>query len=60
VSGTADLVITNGDAAGELRRRSLQGAEVPPWRDVQLPKRDLTPLPFLRSAALRMLEELPA
>jgi len=29
-----DLVITNGDAAGELLRRSLPGAEVLPWRDV--------------------------
>jgi hypothetical protein len=29
-----DLVITNGDAAGELLRRTLQGAEVLPWRDV--------------------------
>lgn len=30
----ADLVITNGDAAGELLRRTLPGAEVLPWRDV--------------------------
>ena len=29
-----DLVITNGDAAGELLRRTLLGAEVLPWRDV--------------------------
>jgi hypothetical protein len=29
-----DLVITNGDAAGELLRRALQGAEILPWRDV--------------------------
>ena len=29
-----DLVITNGDAAGELLRRTLQGSEVLPWRDV--------------------------
>lgn len=29
-----DLIITNGDAAGELLRRTLQGAEVLPWRDV--------------------------
>ncbi len=29
-----DLVITNGDAAGELLRRTLPGAEVLPWRDV--------------------------
>jgi hypothetical protein len=29
-----DLVITNGDAAGELLRHTLQGAEVLPWRDV--------------------------
>jgi len=29
-----DLVITNGDAAGELLRRTLSGAEVLPWRDV--------------------------
>jgi hypothetical protein len=34
VNATADLVITNGDAAGELLRGSLQGAEVLPWRDV--------------------------
>jgi len=31
---TADLVITNGDVAGELLRNTLQGAEVLPWRDV--------------------------
>lgn len=31
---TTDLVITNGDAAGELLRRTLPGAEVLPWRDV--------------------------
>ncbi|HET9273639.1 MAG TPA: hypothetical protein VFO09_05170, partial [Methyloceanibacter sp.] len=31
---TVDLVITNGDAAGELLRRTLQGAEILPWRDV--------------------------
>jgi len=30
----ADLVITNGDAAGELLRTTLSGAEVLPWRDV--------------------------
>jgi len=29
-----DLVITNGDAAGESLWRSLPGAEVLPWRDV--------------------------
>jgi len=29
-----DLVITNGDAAGELLRRALHGTEVLPWRDV--------------------------
>ena len=29
-----DLVITNGDAAGELLRRTLHGSEVLPWRDV--------------------------
>jgi hypothetical protein len=29
-----DLIITNGDAAGELLRRTLQGSEVLPWRDV--------------------------
>lgn len=29
-----DLVITNGDSAGELLRRTLPGAEVLPWRDV--------------------------
>jgi hypothetical protein len=31
---TTDLVITNGDAAGELLRRTLLGSEVLPWRDV--------------------------
>ena len=30
----SDLVITNGDAAGELLRRTLLGDEVLPWRDV--------------------------
>jgi hypothetical protein len=34
VTATTDLVITNGDAAGELLRRTLPGAEVLPWRDV--------------------------
>ncbi|MGI9381667.1 MAG: DUF1835 domain-containing protein [Methyloligellaceae bacterium] len=29
-----DLIITNGDAAGELLRKAVQGAEVLPWRDV--------------------------
>ncbi|MEG6509664.1 hypothetical protein V6C03_11880 [Methyloligella sp. 2.7D] len=29
-----DLIITNGDAAGELLRRSIAGAEILPWRDV--------------------------
>jgi hypothetical protein len=29
-----DLIITNGDAAGELLRRTVSGAEVLPWRDV--------------------------
>ena len=29
-----DLIITNGDMAGELLRRTLQGSEVLPWRDV--------------------------
>lgn len=29
-----DLVITNGDAAGELLRKTLIGTEVLPWRDV--------------------------
>jgi hypothetical protein len=29
-----DLIITNGDAAGELLRRSFAGTEVLPWRDV--------------------------
>jgi hypothetical protein len=29
-----ELVITNGDVAGELLRHTLQGAEVLPWRDV--------------------------
>ena len=31
---TADLIITNGDAAGELLRRTLPGVEILPWRDV--------------------------
>jgi hypothetical protein len=30
----ADLVITNGDVAGELLRKTLLGTEVLPWRDV--------------------------
>ncbi|HWM32189.1 MAG TPA: hypothetical protein VNO69_10900 [Methyloceanibacter sp.] len=34
MTATADLVITNGDAASELLRRTLQGAEVLPWHDV--------------------------
>jgi len=34
VTVTTDLVITNGDAAGEVLRRTLAGAEVLPWRDV--------------------------
>ena len=34
VTATADLVITNGDAAGELLRRTLPTTEVLPWRDV--------------------------
>jgi len=29
-----DLIITNGDVAGELLRRTIAGAEVLPWRDV--------------------------
>lgn len=29
-----DLIITNGDVAGELLRKTVQGAEVLPWRDV--------------------------
>jgi hypothetical protein len=29
-----DLIITNGDAAGELLRRAIPGTEVLPWRDV--------------------------
>jgi hypothetical protein len=29
-----DLIITNGDAAGELLRRATPGTEVLPWRDV--------------------------
>jgi hypothetical protein len=29
-----DLVVTNGDAAGELLRRTLPGSEILPWRDV--------------------------
>ena len=31
---TADLIITNGDAADELLRRTLPGVEILPWRDV--------------------------
>jgi hypothetical protein len=34
VIATTDLIITNGDAAGELLRRVLPGTEVLPWRDV--------------------------
>ncbi|MGH6866532.1 MAG: hypothetical protein ACREDO_10270 [Methyloceanibacter sp.] len=34
MSATGDLIITNGDVAGELLRRALPGAEVLPWRDV--------------------------
>jgi len=34
VTVTTDLVITNGDAAGEVLRRTLPSAEVLPWRDV--------------------------
>lgn len=29
-----DLIITNGDAAGEILRKVIRGAEVMPWRDV--------------------------
>ena len=29
-----DLIITNGDAAGELLRKAFIGTEVLPWRDV--------------------------
>ncbi len=29
-----DLIITNGDAAGELLRKAFSGTEVLPWRDV--------------------------
>jgi hypothetical protein len=29
-----DLIVTNGDAAGELLRRAIPGTEVLPWRDV--------------------------
>lgn len=29
-----ELIITNGDAAGELLRSTMQGAEILPWRDV--------------------------
>ena len=29
-----DLIITNGDAAGELLRKAFAGTEVLPWRDV--------------------------
>lgn len=29
-----DLIITNGDAAGEILRKTIQRAEVMPWRDV--------------------------
>ena len=34
MSAIPELIITNGDAAGELLRRTLPGAEVLPWRDV--------------------------
>ncbi|MEM8574079.1 MAG: DUF1835 domain-containing protein [Pseudomonadota bacterium] len=29
-----DLIITNGDSAGELLRRTFHGTEVLPWRDI--------------------------
>lgn len=44
-----DLIITNGDSAGELLRRTLAGTEVLPWRDVLYEG----PVPFTDS-----LEEL--
>lgn len=52
-----DLIITNGDAAGELLRRSFQGSEVLPWRDVlhegPVPvTRDLEELTALRARYL--------
>jgi hypothetical protein len=47
VTVTTDLVITNGDAAGEVLRRTLPGAEVLPWRDVL----HEGPLPFTDTLA---------
>jgi hypothetical protein len=35
-----DLIITNGDAAGELLRHTISGAEVLPWRDRGLARAD--------------------
>lgn len=46
-----DLIITNGDAAGELLRRAIFEAEVLPWRDVL----HEGPVPLTRT-----LEELTA
>lgn len=34
MTATTDLIITNGDSAGEMLRRALHGSEVMPWRDV--------------------------
>jgi hypothetical protein len=42
-----DLIITNGDAAGEMLRRTISGTEVLPWRDVL----HEGPVPLTRSLA---------
>lgn len=50
----AELIITNGDAAGELLRRSFPGTEVLPWRDV------LHEGPVPRTGTLAELSEIRA
>jgi hypothetical protein len=49
-----DLIITNGDAAGELLRHSFPGTEVLPWRDV------LHEGPVPRTESLAELTEIRA
>ena len=48
------LIITNGDAAGELLRRSFPGTEVLPWRDI------LHEGPVPRTGTLAALTEIRA
>ena len=56
---TADLVITNGDGAGELLRRTLHGSEVLPWRDV-LYEGPLPPTGTLEDLTKLRIEHLAA